>query len=340
MIKIMFRMFAKSFLGLIGLTIGLLMALIVLFGFVSSVNFAGGQAASCGLKSLPDLQGETRPLGKEAPLIAVIELNGTIGTSNQTFKQVRETFLEMGKGVLKNRLKGILLQINSPGGELFEVASIYSFIKEWKDRFQLPIYVYVNGLCASGGYYVACACDKIYTGDIGIVGSIGVVSSPFFNVKDGLARIGVTSLVMSAGKDKASLSPFTDWGKDEKDKRQELINFFYSKFTEIVTLNRPSVSKDRLENVLGANVFYPQQALQEGLVDVINVSRDHVIKDLIEAVNIQDDYRVIGLIRDNWLKRAFSSMAMSPLFTGRIRHDIVVNDNAESFFPYGYSYLG
>lgn len=338
MIRTMFRMFAKAFLGLIGLSVGLLCALTVLFSFIASVNGISGSQP--GLRLLPDAQGVIKPLGKEAPIVAVIELNGEISRSNQTYKQIQAYFSDMDKDLFKKRLKGVVFHISSPGGEVFEVNQIYSFVQDWKNRRQVPLYIYVDGLCASGGYYIACAGDKICTGDIGIVGSVGIVSSPFFNVKEALTKIGVNSLILSSGKDKATLNPFMDWTDQEKDKRQDLLNFFYDKFVSIVTENRKSLSKERLVDFLGADIFYPEQALSEGLVDQINVSRNQVIEELTETVGIKENYRVIGLGKDNWWKKVVLTLCRSPLVSGQIKHEVTLTDLETTSAPCGYLYDG
>ena len=104
--------------------------------------------------------------------------------------------------------QGVVLRINSPGGSPVQSQSIYDEMKRLRLKYPaIPLYVVVEDLCASGGYYVAAAADKIYVAKGSIVGSIGVRMDSF-GVVGLMEKLGVERRLITAGKNKALLDPF------------------------------------------------------------------------------------------------------------------------------------
>ncbi|EPP28017.1 clp protease family protein, partial [Chlamydia psittaci 84-8471/1] len=210
---------------------------------------------------MPDAKGEVKDIGKDAPIIAVLEMKDVIASSKHTAKIIQDAITTLDSAPYKDRVKGIIIDMDCPGGEVFEISRVYSIIQFWKQRTQCPVYVFVNGLCASGGYYVACAADKIYSTSSSLIGSVGVLSGPYFNVKEGLSRYGVQSDLLIAGKDKAPMNPYTEWTAKDREIRQEIIDYLYGQFVDVVVTNRPRLTKDKLVSVLGARLYSPEKAL-------------------------------------------------------------------------------
>lgn len=327
------RAFIKSLCYLVGLVCGLILAVLLVLSICFSL-----MRLNSDLEVLPNSEGIKQELGRVSPVIVEIKLNGVIASNYNTAERIKNILIECENGSIKDRVKGILLYVNSPGGELFNVHEIYAALSSWKRKTLCPIYVYVEGLCASGAYYISCAADKICTNDISLIGSIGVISTPFFNVKEALNKIGINSLVLSAGKDKASLSPFKEWTEEEKESRQKLLNFFYSNFLNIVLQNRKLVTKELLIKEIGANVFPPKEALNYGLIDEIVLSRDVVLYNLVKELGIQDDYRVVSFDKEQMLKKIFSSVRSSPLLSGKIKHELITSE-VNSHLNYEYLYV-
>lgn len=313
------RFLTKGFLSVLGLSLGVIFSVITIMAVVVSISKMG----DANLISLPDASGEVKELGKKAPIIAVLEMRDVIASSRNSAKNVQDFLLALDQEPFKNRVKALVIDMDCPGGEVFEIARIYSTLQFWKQRTGFPVYVFVNGLCASGGYYVSCASDKIYSSTGSLIGSIGVRSGPYFNVKEGLKRYGVESMLLSAGQDKAPLNPYTPWTEEERLYWQDLLDFLYRDFVNIVTQNRPSVSSQRLVEVLGARIFSPERALQEGLIDVNNATKAQVLQELAEACGIAEDYRVVGSEENGLLKRMMLSVSQSPLVTGKMQHEFL-----------------
>ncbi|AGW37636.1 S49 family peptidase [Chlamydia pecorum] len=322
--KILWRCFSKAFFSIIGLSLGVVLAFMLLLGLVASVaNFS-----PTSFVNLPDAQGVVRELGKTAPIIVVLDIKDSITSAKSSAKSLEEALLALEKEPFKDRVKGVILDMNCPGGEVFEVSRIYATLNFWKQKSSLPLYVFVNGLCASGGYYIACTADKIYTSPASLIGSVGVLSGPYFNVKEGLNRHGIESDVLTAGEEKAPLNPYTPWTAQARKERQGVIDFLYGQFVDVVASHRPLLTKDKLERTLGARIFPPQQALEEGFVDVINVTKQHVLQELVTACGIEESYRVVGIEGGGLWKKIATAAASSPLITGKLTWSVSSEEHA------------
>lgn len=330
--KTFWRFLSKGFLSILGLSTGVALSFFLIVVLVAS---------SCGINdvqfvSMPDAKGEIKELGKDAPIIAVIEMKDVISSSKGTAKTIQDAINTLSSCDYKNRVKGIVIDMDCPGGEVFEISRIYSAFRFWKEQTQCPVYVFVNGLCASGGYFVACASDKIYSTACSLIGSVGVLSGPYFNVKEGLNRYGVESDILTAGKDKAPMNPYLPWTAKDREIRQGVVNYLYDQFVDIVVTNRPLLTKEKLVNVLGARLYSPAQALEEGFIDVVNVTKQRVLQDIVAACQIEDNYRVIGLGGHSWLKKVMSSAINSPLITGKLQHQILPNADGNEAHTFYY----
>lgn len=327
--RTLWRFLSRGFLSILGLTLGVVLAVMTMFMLLVSLLSVN----SSQLVSFPDAQGEVRDLGKTAPIIFNLELREPIASSRQTAKVIQQALISLEEAPFKGRVQGVLIDMDCPGGEVFEIDRVYSVLKAWKEKTGLPVYVFVNGLCASGGYYVACAADKIYTTPNSLIGSIGVLSGPFINVKEGLEEHGIDTDLLVAGTDKAPMNPFTPWTDEQRESRQAVVDFLYEQFVDIVVQNRTDISKDRLVNVLGARLYPPLIALQEGMIDVANATRQKVLNDLTKERGIDQNYRVVGFSQDGLLRKIKMSISNSPLLTGKVDLSKMYNENV-----YQYSY--
>lgn len=253
--------------------------------------------------------GQRKSLAKEAPVILKINIDGVIGMDSLTMQNIRRMLIESREGSLANdRVKAILLSINTPGGTVVDADGIYHALKEYKERYKVPVYAYVDGMCASGGMYVACAADKIFATDVSIVGSVGVIAPPFLNFSQLIEKVGVKALTLSAGKGKDDLDPLRPWRSGEEAPMQDLINYYYERFVDIVTTNRPEVSKEKLIQDYGARVFTPPQAQEYGFINASGYNLSQTLKLLLKQIGIEDDYyQVIELQRNTWYSELFKS---------------------------------
>jgi protease IV len=318
----------KALLVTFGAIFGFFLAIIFVVSLIQWIDTAEDELPqNYSMTIRPNGEGVRKKLSKSAPAILELQINGIIGTPELNQQTVESLLVESREYALKdNRVKGILLSINSPGGTVNDADGIYRALLNYKSRYKVPIFAYTEGLCASGGMYIACAADEIYSADTTLVGSVGVISPPFFNVVDLMNKVGVSALTLSAGIGKDEMNPLRPWKKDEDKSIQEIIQHYYADFVHIITTHRPKMSKQDLVEVYGAQVFPGSKAAELGYVDGSGYSRDDVLKKLTAKLSIEDDYyQVVQLESTNWLAQLFKTE--SPLFKGKMQHEIKIQGN-------------
>ena len=326
------RAFFVTLFGVLGIAIAMVAVGFVYLGISTAIK---EETFSSKVKILTDAAGNREKLGTSVPILLQITLDGQIGSDKLTGKNIEEILLDSREDVFKeSRVKGVLLMINSPGGGVNDSDTIYRLLKQYKAHYKVPIYAYVEGLCASGGYYIACAADKIYASEVSLVGSIGVLAwPPFMNLVDALEKIGVNALTLSAGKGKDEMNPFRTWQPDEQNHYQSLIDFYYNHFTEVVSLNR-SIPQEHITRDLGAKVFPAIEALHLGLVDKTGYTRSEVLGELAHAAGIKGKYQVVGFESKSWWKQLLKERHNSPLLTGKIKHELALPTHTDNPFSY------
>lgn len=323
-----FRAFFTALFGIFGAVVALALVSLLFYGIFSS---AEEKVFSSDVKLLPDANGHRKKLSGSKPIILQITFDGEIGEDKLTGKKIQEHLLTSREEAFSpDRVKGILLVMNTPGGGVNDSDIIYRHLKAYKERYGVPIYTYVNGLCASGGYYIACASDKIFASDVSLIGSIGVVGwPPFFNYSGVLDKIGVSSVTLLAGKGKDELNPFRPWKEGEQERYQSLITHFYQQFLSVVSENRP-IDRHVLEEKLGAGVYPADEAQKLGLIDHNGTSRNEALTALADEAGIDGEYQVVGFETESWWKKMLKEAPTSPLITGKIKHELTLPTAQES----------
>jgi protease IV len=331
-----FRSFFVALFAVFGVLAGTIPIIILISAMASSPNTTapGGHT-----NFLTDAKGHRDPLPPTAPVILQLDIQGVIGSKELNAEMIQKQLQESTEGSLKDgRVKGILLNLNSPGGTVFDSDTIYRSVMAYKNKYNIPVYAYIDGLCASGGVYVAAAADKIYTSDTSLVGSIGVIMQ-FMNFSQTMEKIGVQSKTLIAGKDKDAMNPLRTWTPEEDQNFQHLISFFYNRFVDIVKKSRSELDKNLLINEWGAKVFSSEAALEIGLVDGTNLERSDILNMLTEAagINKDEDYQVVQMQTRHWISEVFEGK--SPLLTGKITHDMELPSSYRTELTNRFLYL-
>ncbi|MBX9745239.1 MAG: S49 family peptidase [Chlamydiales bacterium] len=313
------RGFFRCFFSVFGIIFGLLLASF-LYSMLSTTTI---HEEKTELSFLPDLEGQSKMLPTTTPAILQINLHGVIGDLHGIqAEDIKQTLISSRTGLLSNdRVKGVLLHIDTPGGEVTAADNIYQFIKTYKEKYRVPVFAFVNGLCASGGMYVSSSADQIFASPTSVIGSIGVIIGPFFNVVDTMAKIGVTSKTLTAGLDKDMMNPFRTWKPEEAASLKAVLASMYDRFVAIVTEHRPNVDKTKLVNEYGAQVFDVAKAKEIGYIDQANVTYEQALEALLEAAQVDrtKPYQIVELKpMQNWLKALVESK--SSLLKGKIEH--------------------
>lgn len=289
----------------------------------------------------PNAQGVRKALGKTAPVILKINIEGIIGTEALNRATVEQQLIESRESPLEeSRVKAIILTINSPGGTVTDGDGIYRALKHYKEVYKVPVYAHVDGLCASGGMYIACAADKIYATQSSVIGSIGVVAPPAFNFSTLMGKIGIDAKTLIAGKGKDELNPFRPWKGDEGQNYQMLIDTFYQMFVNIITTNRKGVDKEKLMNEYGAEVFPADQSVAIGFIDGSDQSYNQTLALLAKEIGVkEDEYQVVTLSKENWFTTLFNERNAMQLFSGSITHRVEIPGMLDAKLANQFLYL-
>ncbi len=215
---------------------------------------------------------------------AVINVQGVIAENEAASA---ENIIQGLKNAVKNKAtKGIILNINSPGGSPVQSHYVYQKIRDIKAQHpELPIYAVVTDICASGGYYIASAADKIYVNQASIIGSIGVIMNGFGFVET-MKKAGVERRLLTAGAHKALLDPFLPLKQDEAKHMQGLLDEVHQQFIDAVKQGRGERLKDSPDLFSGL-VWTGAQGIKLGLADDIG-SVASVAEKVIGAKKIVD----------------------------------------------------
>jgi len=333
------RSLCKAFFVIIGIFLAFIPVMIGL----SALGHDPQELDKFTVRIMPDLQGGQQYLPLNTPAILRIDITGVIGTKGLTTEDIYAQLIESRRGLLKDdRVKGILLYISSPGGTVNDSDGIYRMLNEYKKKYKIPVYAYVDGMCASGGMLVAASCDKIIANPVSIVGSVGVLVGPFFNLVEGLEKLGVNSLMITSGKGKASLTPYKKWTEDEGKNLKAITDYMYDQFVTIVSTERPKLTRDKLINTYGAGVFDPKLALEYGYIDEANGSYTSSLEELLAAAKIDKTkpYQIVRLAqKKDWY--SYLTEGKAEILSGKITHKIQLGPQDLSALkdPFAYLYL-
>src|SRR5215510_586535 len=182
--------------------------------------------------------------------------------------------------------QGVILRVNSPGGSPVQAGIIYDEI--WRLRGlhpDIPMYAVVEDICASGGYYIASAADKIYVDKASLIGSIGVLMDNFGFV-DAMHKLGVERRVFTAGENKAFLDPFSPLEARQVDQAKELLGEIHQQFIEVVRKGRGKRLHESPELFSGL-IWTGAKSIELGLTDGLG-SLDYVAREVVKAEQIVD----------------------------------------------------
>lgn len=215
---------------------------------------------------------------------ALIDLEGVIAANTQANA---DNLVGALRAAYKDKkTAAVILRINSPGGSPVQAGYVYDEIKRLRKKHpKIKLYAVVSDICASGGYYIAAAADEIYADKASIVGSIGVLMDGFGFV-DTLKKVGVERRLMTAGKHKGVLDPFSPLKKSEVNHVQNLLNTVHRQFINSVKEGRGDRLADNPDLFTGL-FWNGEEGVKLGLVDGLG-SASYVAREIIGVENIVD----------------------------------------------------
>ncbi|MBI5920142.1 MAG: S49 family peptidase [Betaproteobacteria bacterium] len=231
-----------------------------------------------------DWGGSTDKLGDGVKHTALVQLTGVIqakgdASAERITAALQSAFEDKGT-------QGVILRINSPGGSPVQSGMINDEIVRLRAKFpNIPFYVVVEDICASGGYYVAVAADKIFVDKASIVGSIGVLMDGF-GFTGTMEKLGVERRLLTAGQNKGFLDPFSPQDANHKEHAQQMLGEIHKQFVEVVRKGRGKRLKETPEMFSGL-MWTGAKSIELGLADAYG-SIDSVARDVIKAEDVRD----------------------------------------------------
>lgn len=164
--------------------------------------------------------------------------------------------------------QGILLSLDTPGGTVYEADELYLKLMEYKETTNRPIYAYMHGTAASGGYYLAMAADEIYANRNTMTGSIGVIVSTY-DMSALYEKLGIKEVNITSGRNKAMGSMGTPMTEEQLGIFQDYVNEAYNQFVDIIVEGR-DMDRERVLELADGRIYSSSQALKLDLIDGIS----------------------------------------------------------------------
>lgn len=181
---------------------------------------------------------------------------------------------------------GVVIRINSPGGSPVQAGIIHDEVRRLRAANpKIPVFAVVEEVCASGGYYIAAAADKVFVDKASVVGSIGVLMDGFGFV-DAMQKLGVERRLMTAGRNKGYLDMFTPLSPEQKAHQQGILDEVHRQFIGIVKAGRGDRLKDHPDLFSGL-IWTGERSVELGLADGLGSLRS-VARDEVKAEEVVD----------------------------------------------------
>jgi protease IV len=237
---------------------------------------------------------------------ALIDLNGVIEVGGDA--SAESLLASLHDAFEEQHAVGVVLRVNSPGGSPVQSSIIHDEIKRLRTKHpEKALHVVVEDVCASGGYFVASAADKIFVNRASVVGSIGVLMDGF-GFTGSMDKLGIERRLLTAGENKGFLDPFSP--KDERQRKhaQTLLNDIHQQFIQVVRSGRGKRLKESSDMFSGL-MWTGQQSVALGLADDFGTV-DSVARDIFKAEKVID-YTMHRSLTDRIAKRFGSAMGDS-----------------------------
>ncbi len=203
------------------------------------------------------------PFLSKPAFVPVIRLQGSIGAGPRGLSDAALAPL-IDRAFSRGKPAAVALVINSPGGSAVQSSLIAARIRRLADEKKVPVHAFVEDVAASGGYWLACAADRIWVDASSIVGSIGVIFASF-GFPELMAKQGVERRVVTAGRSKSFADPFLPQKPEDIDRLRALQTPIHEAFIAHVKARRGARLADA--DLFNADIWVGQGAADVGLVD-------------------------------------------------------------------------
>lgn len=242
---------------------------VLCFVFVGASNVLVRHVADSSLlSSIEDLDS---PMSE---YIGIVNVSGTImpndsssslfGTAGYDHNYLMNSVDEMMNDDLN---VGIFLNLDTPGGTVYEADELYLKLMEYKETTGRPIYAYMNSYAASGGYYLAMAADEIYANRNTVTGSIGVIVSTY-DMSGLYEKLGIKEVNIASGENKSMGSTGTAMTEEQLAIYQAYVDETYEQFVDVIEKGR-GMDEATVKSLADGRIYTAQQALELNLIDGI-----------------------------------------------------------------------
>lgn len=181
--------------------------------------------------------------------------------------------------------KGMIIYVDTPGGEVFAIDRLYAKIKEYQETGR-PVYASMQSMAASGGYYISAPCDKIFADRNCWTGSIGVIMGNMVDVSGLMEKLGIKVTSITSGKNKGMGGEFEPMTDEQREIFQSMIDEAYDQFVGIVADGR-NMDESKVRKLADGRIYTAKQALELDLIDEIGTF-DDAAEDMKKKYNLQD----------------------------------------------------
>ncbi len=215
---------------------------------------------------------------------AVVDVEGVIGLEAKA--SAERVIKGLNRAFKDTNTVGVVLRINSPGGSPVQAGYVNDEIRRLRAKYpDIPLHAVVQDLCASGGYYIAVAADKIYVDKASLVGSIGVIMGGFGFV-GALDKLGIERRAYTSGENKDFLDPFQPENPAHREHAKKMLSEIHEQFIKVVRQGRGARLKETAETFSGL-LWTGEKSIELGLADSLG-STEFVAREVIKAEKIVD----------------------------------------------------
>ncbi len=221
---------------------------------------------------------------------------------------------ELTRAAADERVKAIVLRINTPGGTVTASDIVHHEILELKKKRPIPVIAAIMDLGTSGGYYVAMGADRIMAHPSSVTGSLGVIMLTL-NASGLMEKIGLRANAVTSGPHKDMGSPFRTMTVQDREIFQSVIDSFYERFLRVIERGRPKLTPDTIRALADGRIYSAEQAKAHGLIDAIGYLDDAVALAKQEA-NIEDAQVVVYQRAGGYRPNMYAQWSGAPVETG------------------------
>lgn len=236
--------------------------------------------------------------------IAVVTVDGAIqdvgsGSLLSTVEYDHQFVLNQLQSILEDdTVKGVQLHVDSPGGGVYESRELYNAIMKIKEERDIPIYVSMGAMAASGGYYISAPADKIYAFSETWTGSIGVIMQGI-NYGQLAEKYGIVFETLKSGPHKDIMSATRPMTDEERAIMQTLVDEAYEEFVDVIEAGR-GMTEEQVKKIADGRIYTAKQAKENGLVDEIG-SQEAALAALRKDFDLNDaEVFEYGYVDESW----------------------------------------